>query len=167
MFNFLHTNKCIKCGKVYQSRDYSENGVCECGSILEYKGLQEKVSDIDNMINTLSNIFKNSQEKEQCKKEIKFENGITAKEITIEEANEVINNMQKNNGIASINEKLNIDGKVTNTKLIPILKLAISENSIEKIELIKNNYPKEYESSLKYIGKKNTVKLNDMLKMAN
>lgn len=53
--------------------------------------------------------------------------------------------------------------RVTNTQMIPLLKMAIDNNNINDIISLKNTYTKSYLSSLKYLGKKYNNKLNNML----
>ena len=51
---------------------------------------------------------------------------------------------------------------ITNAQLIPALKRLISENNIEDIKFIKNEIMDIYESSFKYLSKKNQQFLNNI-----
>jgi hypothetical protein len=61
----------------------------------------------------------------------------------------------------------NEHGRVTNGEMIPALKNIIDNNNdkqiVEKINLVKKNYPTVYQSSLKYIGKKRNNKLDELM----
>lgn len=52
---------------------------------------------------------------------------------------------------------------VTNFQMIPAMKLVLDENSKIKLAILKSSYPAVFESSLKYIGKKYTDKLNKLI----
>lgn len=205
MFEFLHTSKCTNCGEIYQTKEYNENAKCKCGSELQYRGLQQKMDELTLMMEKWSQSFstKKEEKREELKievndtkeeKQITFENGVVARQISFEEMKkiekenykveqqiEVIKELDKTENNLKIIETqiedkkepkltgltidmvLDTSSKITNAKVVPALKEAIAENSIEKVLLIQKHYPKEYTSSLKYIGKRNTTKLNEML----
>lgn len=110
-------------------------------------------------------------------KVIKLKNGVTIKECTPKEIEEyekqlTINMETKNISIEEVktdNVELKIEdvidtsGRVTNAQVIPALKTAITERSREKIILIRKTYPDVYDSSLKYLGKKNLKVLEELI----
>ena len=220
LLNFLHTTRCNGCGKIYQSKKYSQGDKCKvCKGELEYRGFQPEMDALTIMTMELEQSFGNKQTEnveiaESVEKEIykynkeinkkEYCNDVIAKEINEEEANEflkqegiieeeinevkqeelnetkqdemLVEEKQENVVVetsqeeyAITNSELTIDmildtsGRISNAQVIPALKEAISESSIEKILLIKNHYPEVFNSSLKYIGKKNLASLNNML----
>ena len=191
---FLHTSRCSQCGKVYQTKDFSENEKCGvCNGSLEYKGFQPKMDKLAIMIMELEQNFNNEKKEDneiKSKDHIEYSNGVTVTELTEDEAEEIlkeqqIDNIEEKEEIINeekqqepINEelqekdnenKLTIDmildtnARVSNAQVIPALKDAIFEKSTEKILLIKEHYPEVFQSSLKYIGKKNLVVLSSMI----
>ena len=53
--------------------------------------------------------------------------------------------------------------KISNAQMIPSIKMAIDNNNIMDINKFKQNYPTIYNSSLKYLGKGYTTKLNKLI----
>lgn len=189
---FLHTSRCSQCGKVYQTKDFSESEKCGvCNGSLEYKGFQPKMDKLAIMIMELEQNFNNEKKEDnetKSKDHIEYSNEVTVTELTEDEAEEILKEQQVENikeeiineekQEEPINEelqendnenKLTIDmildtnSRISNAQVIPILKDAILEKSIDKILLIKEHYPEVFESSLKYIGKKNLSALSSMI----
>ena len=52
---------------------------------------------------------------------------------------------------------------MTNAKMEPLIKEFISTNEVNKLILLKNAYPTTFEKSIKYIGKKNQIKLEKLM----
>lgn len=111
---------------------------------------------------------------------ITLANGVTVKDISKEEAikyekqisekvepeqmeTKVVVEKVSNDKALTIEDVVDTSGRVTNAQIIPALKTAIGERAIEKILLIKNTYPEVYESSLKYLGKKNLKTLEELI----
>lgn len=157
--NMDHVFACKECGNKYYGKGKE---VCSCGGKLEYKGLDFVDTTLSGMTNDLVGWFKKDNKPEvnnfiaeKTKSEVVIE--IINKDETSEEKliDLPVSNLEITNLLG--------DAKVTNVQMIPAIKLAISEKSKEKLLLLEKEYPEIYQSSLKYVGKRNMKTLEELM----
>ena len=177
MFEKLkHTNRCEECKKLYQYNNYTEPTKCSCGGKLVYIGFQPEMDSLTIMINDIKNQFETNDtptiEKSKSAiieetfpnkildvetekiQEVSISNGITAREITKEEADKIEEqtivekqeNVEKPAMAFELKDIIDISKKVTNAQMVPAIKNALSEHSKEKINMLKENFQMQMEN---------------------
>jgi hypothetical protein len=147
------TPRCGICKKLYSTRDEDGSGLCpKCRSANSQPVLAVKRQFKQTIFMEVGKQMMDDFEQEELQEQ-------KTANTTTEENNEVQDNPKSQAADETVNE-LKIEdiiepGRygVSNSQMIPALKKAITEQSLEKLELLKKSYFYTYEKSIRYLKK--------------
>lgn len=143
------TPRCTLCKRLYSSKDDDGSGLCP--KCTPYKKKEEL--NMDNQEAQETQVNQETHEAQDTQEKTIIDMAVIDKNLT--ESQGDVTTEQKENDTTEI-EKLITPGKrgVTNFQMIPAIKKAIAAVSIEDLKLLRKHYFYIFESSIRYLGKK-------------